>query len=71
MKKIRIVINNEAYIDMPVPPALEMSTLAVSIQAAKGLIMPEVFVPYEQIQAIFMYVDDIASTINVTGMTKQ
>lgn len=71
MKVIRIVINNEAYIDIQAPDPFDWQQWCTVIRNAQGLWTPDVFVPYGQIQAMFYFTRGAQTTLETRGMTMQ
>jgi hypothetical protein len=71
MKIIRIVINNEAYIDIQADEGLNWMHYCTQTRNAGGLWTPDVFVPYAQIQAMFYFTRGETSNFETRGMTMQ
>ena len=65
--RVRIVINNEAFIDYPVKEDFDFLEFCQRAKMQGAVLLNEVFVPYGQIQAIFFF-SDTAKNIKAQGM---
>lgn len=74
-KKIRVVLNNEAWVDYPVPDTWsgsDWNNLIANTMRSGGVIFGvHAFIPYHQIQTIFFFDGQITINTEGKGVTLQ